>query len=186
MSEGQAENPRSRRAAGVLTVTVAAALVLVAIGLRRTAPPPSGLEGQRVEPIALPRLPLRPQPEVERITLGAANGRATLVHFWGPSCAPCVEEAPQIAAVSTAAGGFGAEVWTVSAEDVVEIRAFLLGAGLQLPVLHDATGQAHERFRVAAIPHTFVLGKDGAVRHEWLGPQDKATLLAALRQAQNE
>lgn len=186
MRDGPVEHPRSRRAAGVLSVAVAIALVLAAIGLRRTAPPPSGLEGQRIAPTALPRIPLRPQPEVERVSLGAANGHATLVHFWGPSCAPCVEEAPQIAQVAAEAGGFGAEVWTVSAEDVVEIRAFLLGAGLQLPVLHDAAGTAHERFRVAAIPHTFVLGKDGAVHREWLGPQDAATLLAALRKAQNE
>lgn len=170
--------PQGRRAAGVLTVVVALGLAMAAVGLRQTQPPPAGLEGQRVAPLSLPRIGLRPQPEVERVEVGAATGRPTLLHFWGPSCAPCVQEAPAIDALAREH-----DVWTVSAEDVVEIRAMMLTKGLTYPVLHDAAGAAHERFRVSAIPATFVLDGQGVVRRELRGPQPIETLREAMAAA---
>ncbi len=173
-------SPRSRRATAIATITVAVALALVAVGLRRTAPPPSGLEGERIAPVSLAVLTMRPHPEVQRVDLGAATGKPTLVHFWGPSCAPCVEEAPAIDALAAAAAAEGFAVLTVSAEDAPDIRELMLGKGLRFRVLHDAAGAAHSAFRVAAIPHSFVLDGQGVVRREFVGPQPTATLREAL------
>ncbi|MEY3011507.1 MAG: hypothetical protein RIT45_242 [Pseudomonadota bacterium] len=173
-------SPRSRRATAIATVTVALALALVAVGLRRTTPPASGLEGERIAPVSLAVLTMRPHPDVQRVALGAPTGKPTLVHFWGPSCAPCVEEAPAIDALAAEADGAGFEVLTISAEDAPDIRELMLGKGLQFRVLHDAAGAAHTAFRVAAIPHSFVLDAQGVVRREFVGPQPTATLREAL------
>ena len=172
-----------RKPAAILAVGLAIALALAAVGLRQNTPPPSGLEGQRAPSIDLPILPLRPTPTPARWTKPAL-GKATLLHFWGPSCAPCVEQAPAVAALHAEGAKSGAfEVITISAEDVPDIRAFLREKGHSYPVLHDADGRAHGSYRVNAIPVDFVIDKLGVVRKELRGPHDIDDLRALLADA---
>jgi thiol-disulfide isomerase/thioredoxin len=173
--------PAARRGAAVLTVAVALALAAAAVGLRQTRPPPSGIEGQKVTPLRLARLTLEPQAEVAQIEIGAGYGRPSLVHFWGPSCGPCVDEAPAIAALARGAGAYS--VWTITAEDAEDVRAMLRRLGLDFPVLHDAAGAAHRAFGVSAIPHSFVLDGEGVVLRQFVGPASADTLREALNDA---
>ncbi len=180
-----ADTPAARRGAAVISVVVAVGLAFAAVGLRQTRAPPSGLQGQRVAPLTLPRITEAATADVERVEIGRGVGRPTLVHFWGPSCGPCVQEAPAIDRLAAAGVADGFVVWTVTGEDVVDVRDLMARLQLRFVVLQDADGAAHQAFRVSAIPHSFVLDGAGVVVREFVGPQDAATLHEALRAAQN-
>lgn len=184
-----ADQPPARAKAAIASIALALVLALFAIALRRQAPLPSGLEGQRVLPVAIARLPLHSTPTVDRVEVGGSRHKPVLLHFWGPSCAPCVDEAPRIDAVARDAEAAGYEVWTISAEEATEIRELMLRKGWQFDVLHDVALAAHARFRVSAIPVTVVLDGEGVVRRHWVGPQTEQDVrdeLAAAATAQNE
>ncbi len=172
-----------RKPAAILAVGLAIALALAAVGLRQNTPPPSGLEGQRAPQIDLPILALQPARAPAR-WVKPVLGKATLLHFWGPSCAPCVKQAPAVAALHQEGVKSGAfEVITISAEDVPDIRAFLRETGHSYPVLHDADGRAHGSYRVNAIPVDFVIDKLGVVQQELRGPHDIDELRTLLNAA---
>ncbi len=164
--------PTGRRSAAIVAVGLALALAFAAIGLRQQTPAPSGLEGQQAPRGVLPVLTATPQPKPTRVPV-PMPGKRHLLHFWGPNCAPCVEEAPVIQRLHRAAGGpTGAfAVVTVSAEDVPDIRGFMRDKGYDFPVLLDANGFVHGQFRVSAIPATFVVDAKGVVVRELRGPQ---------------
>ncbi|MCO4759910.1 MAG: TlpA family protein disulfide reductase [Myxococcales bacterium] len=175
--------PSGRKPAAIIAVGVAFALVFAAIGLRQTTPPPSGLEGKMAPTFALPLLTATPQPEPERVTV-PSKSRPTLLHFWGPSCAPCVEHAPVVAKLHAEGVKSGAyDVVTVTAEDVPDVRAFMREKKHTYPVLYDADGRAHGKYFVSAIPVDFIIDKSGAVLRELRGPRDIDELKELLVQA---
>lgn len=175
-----ADQPPARTKAAIAALVLALVLAAVAVGVRRRAPAPSGLEGQRVQPVSIARLSLHPTADVERVEVGGSRHKPVLLHFWGPSCAPCVEEAPRIDAVARDAEVQGYEVWTVSAEESTEIRELMLRKGWQFPVLHDIALLVHQQFRVSAIPVSVVLDGDGVVQRHWVGPQAERDVREAL------
>ena len=178
-----ADQAPARTKAAVAAIVFALILAAVAIGVRQQAPAPSGLEGQRVQPVTIARLGLHPTPAVEQIEVGGSRHKPVLLHFWGPSCAPCVQEAPQIDAIARDADSQGYEVWTVSAEETTEIRELMLRKGWQFQVLHDVALLAHAQFRVSAIPVSVVLDGEGVVLRHWIGPQPEQDLRDALAAA---
>ena len=181
-STAAGEAHRGRRPAAILAIGVAIALALAAVGLRQNTAPPSGLEGKQAPVFSLPLLTAKPtrKPTVVQVP---SSGKPTLLHFWGPSCAPCVAESPAIAklyAEGKASGAF--DVITVSAEDVPDIRAFIREKGHDYPVLYDADGRGHGHYHVNAIPVDFIIDGAGVVRHERRGASSEDELRDLLKQ----
>lgn len=153
-----------RNALAVLVLGVALAAVFAAIGLRESTAPPTGLEGERVVPISLAVLSARPTTTVDRRQVPDLSAqKRSLVHFWGPSCAPCVKEAPLIEDLHQRSAATGLHVLTVTGEDTVDVRAFMAENGYTYPVLHDPSGKAHAAWRVRGIPASFLVDAQGTI-----------------------
>ncbi len=165
------------RIIGVLAFGVALAGVFVALGLRGNNPAQSGLVGQRMAPVELALLPATPTPTTTRVTLpDVAPGGRLLVHFWGPTCAPCVAEAPAIQAFHDKAATSGVPIITISGDDTEDIRAFMRARGHTYRVLHDPNGKAHRTWEVVGLPSTFLVDDKGTILAGGSGPLEQLNL----------
>ncbi len=162
-----------RRATAWATIALSLLLVAAVLALRSHHAPPSGLEGQRVPIATLPRLWPEAPPEPTRVEVGAASQNPTLLHFWGPSCPPCVAHGGDIDDLARGAAADGFAMWTLSADEPAEIRALMAKKSWTFPVLHDAALAAHAAFRVSALPAAFALDRAGVVRRAF--PADART-----------
>jgi peroxiredoxin len=113
-----------------------------------------------------------------------SRGRPLLLHFWAPSCGPCVAELPRWQALADRGRSAGFDVLTVSGDDEPDVRAFLAERHLTLPVVLDATGRIHGAYAVAGIPHTVAIDRQGIVTRELSGARPQAQYEDALRELQ--
>ncbi len=142
-----------------------------------------------------PRLIGSPLPtfEAQRLDGGVApvaGGRAAVINFWAPWCAPCNVELPQLARL---AGRYGNEVdfvgVSVELKDLESVRASIQKFGVPYAqFLADET--VMERFfgssEGAALPSTFVFGADGRLRRLFRGAITEADVDALLRSFRDE
>ena len=105
-----------------------------------------------------------PTLEGKNFDLSALKGKVVVLHFWATWCGPCREEMPALEAVFRKYRNQGLEVLAVSA-DRIRARAdvdqvmhyFTFPAAMLSAVTKNDLGT------VAAIPVTYVIGKDGVV-----------------------
>lgn len=113
----------------------------------------------------------QPAPGFALPVLGAAGfegpshhrNQLLLLHFWGPSCPPCVAEIGVWQQLAGRGPREGFAVLTISSDERADIEAFVAARPLRLPVLLDATGRVHGAYHVRALPTTVALGPDGRV-----------------------
>jgi peroxiredoxin len=163
-----------------------AAIVFAVLGfalLQRQVPHvPTGLEGTTAPDFTLPAVTADRAAAAHILGPKQSRGRPLLVHFWAPSCAPCVADLPRWQKLWQARDPSqpNFDLLTVAGDDLPQVRGFLAARGFTLPVLHDEDGRAHRSYRVIGIPMTFAVDAQGAVVREWQGPVDPREALAAL------
>ena len=118
----------------------------------------------------------------------AAGGRAAVVNFWAPWCAPCNVELPQLVDLSRRYGGEVDFVGvSVELKDIESVRATIAKFGI--PYAQSLADEAvMQRFfggsDQAALPSTFVFDGDGQLRRLFRGAiteSDLDGLLASFR-----
>jgi cytochrome c biogenesis protein CcmG, thiol:disulfide interchange protein DsbE len=126
-----------------------------------------------------------PLPEIHRRSLDGhaidaslVQGVPVLVKFFADYCQPCKETLPAAERIHEAYPdvtflGVDEDDTSEAASDVVHRY------GLSFPVIHDAGNVLAGRFRVTAMPTTFVADAHGVVR--WVGAEGQTE--AELRQA---
>lgn len=142
-----------------VVVAVAAGAVLavaVARGRSRHAPPAKASAAA----VSLPLLDGKGHASI-------GKGRVTVVDFWATWCAPCRISMPRVQAVWREYRARGVDLYSVdtddpSAEREAQVREFLLGNGLEFPVVLD-DGTAASAFAVALLPTMLVVDRDGRV-----------------------
>ncbi len=176
---------RGRRIAAVLALGVALALALIAIGLRNQAHVPSGLEGQVAPQLSLPVITERPRPLPVQYAVPGRHPRPLLIHFWGPSCAPCLEEMPTIEKIFRQGSDddAGWEVVTITGDETAEVRDYVRKEGVSFPILQDANGAAYEAWRISSIPTSYVVRRDRVIHRELSGIQTYDALVEVLKAA---
>lgn len=179
------QSPTSRRAAAAIAIGLAIALALAAVGMRSHAHVPGGLEGQVAPRFSLPVITPTPKPRPVFYAVPGKHPRPILLHFWGPSCAPCLAELPIIDKLFLAGveGSAGWEVVTVTAEDTSDVRQYVARERTSFPILQDADGAAHEAWRVSSLPTSYIIRRDGVIHRELSGKQTEASLTEALEAA---
>ena len=119
----------------------------------------------------------------ETVTLADFAGKVVLVNVWATWCGPCREEMPsmqslyarferedfEIAAISIDAPPGHADEQGNPAGDPL---AFARDLRLTFPVLLDPAGEIQRSYRTAAVPESFLIGRDGVIYKKVAGATD--------------
>ena len=106
-------------------------------------------------------------------TLADYRGKVVLLNFWATWCPPCQREMPSLERLREKMAGRPLEIVAISsAETPQEVKAYLSKMKLGFPVLLDTDSSNTRRWKVFALPTTFVLDAEGRVRHVLTGPAE--------------
>ena len=103
-----------------------------------------------------------------RWTAAELDGRVVLLDFWATWCAPCLAEIPTLRRASERFGDRGFLVLGVSLDrgERRNLESFLRRQGIDWPQVHDGRGvdgPLARRFRVTAVPRTFLIDRAGRI-----------------------
>jgi thiol-disulfide isomerase/thioredoxin len=106
-------------------------------------------------------------------TLADYRGKVVLLNFWASWCPPCLREMPSMERLREKMAGRPLTIVALdSAETADEVNGFLSKMKLGFPILLDADGSNTKRWKVFALPTTFLLDAEGRVRHVLTGPTE--------------
>lgn len=118
------------------------------------------------------------------VKLSELRGRVVLVNFWATWCTPCKEELPFFNTLYRRYQNLGLEILGVNIDKVSSHGAQMSAAlGLSFPVLFDPAGKTSNVYQIRTMPTTFVVAKDGTLRHvHWgFGPAEPARYESEIR-----
>ncbi len=132
-----------------------------------------------------------PAPDFEMNVLGGETfrladeiGRVVVVNFWATWCAPCRVEIPDLVEMQSELADDGVRFVGISVDHEGDdvISDFVEQVGINYPVIVD-DGSISETFGgVYALPTTFVIDRDGIIRHRKAGIESKETLMPLLQE----
>ncbi len=103
-------------------------------------------------------------------TLADYRGKVVLLNFWASWCPPCLHEMPSMERLRVKMAGRPLEIVALaSAESVEDVKPFLSKMKLGFPILLDPDGSNTKRWKVFALPTTFLLDAEGRVRYVLTG-----------------
>lgn len=109
------------------------------------------------------------------IALQELRSRPVLVSFWATSCAPCVQEVPDLVRLYQELKPRGLEMIAVAMpyDPPLQVQTFAREWKLPYPIALDSTGTAIRAFGdVRVIPTTYLLDPQGAIALKQLGKLD--------------
>ena len=180
--------PRSRRVLVLLPLIIFLALaVLFFIRLFAGDPArlPSALIGRPVPEFSLPALQGLVRDGVAVPGLAAADlkgDKVTVVNVWASWCAPCRVEHPLLAGL---AADPRVRLVGINYKDNAEnARRFLGALGNPFAAVGvDTSGRSAIDWGVYGVPETFVVSRDGIIRHKHVGPLSEEAVKTTLADA---
>jgi len=134
------------------------------VGLQREAPPDAA---------ALLALSL-PDAAGKEQSIGQWRGKVVVVNFWATWCAPCREEMPEFVRAQTEYGARGVQFVGIAVDEADKVDRFAKELGLNYPTLIGGYGAVELSKtlgnRLAALPFTIIVDRQGRVAHTQLGP----------------
>jgi len=99
--------------------------------------------------------------------------KIVVIDFWASWCGPCRVTLPVVVQVCKEYADKGVVFRAVNVkEDPETIRQFLVEEPIDAPVVMDTEGTALAAYRVEAIPHTVIIGRDGIVQAVHVGADE--------------
>jgi thiol-disulfide isomerase/thioredoxin len=169
----------------IAAVAVAAAVVGAAVGLNRKTPEPAPIP--LVAPLgAVSELYAQSMNDAKGApqALSQWKGKALVVNFWAPWCAPCVQEMPELAQLAADNADKNIQVIGIGIDSPTNIAQFadkfkipypLYVAGMSGTDLSRKFGNS-----AGGLPYTVLIGADGQVKKTYLGRIKFAELRADL------
>lgn len=114
-----------------------------------------------------------PAPDFTLKTVGGPNlrlaeqrGQVVMVNFWASWCAPCKQEMPHLNQLYDKYRSTGFVLLGVNVDDdPAKAAAEAAKLGIRFPVLLDSAKAVSKAYALNAMPTTFVIDRDGQVRH---------------------
>ena len=151
----------------------------LSLGLAAVAGTASALDkGARMPEIGVKDLTGKP------VSLASLKGKVVIVDFWATWCAPCKEEMPVLQKLYTKYKAKGLVVVGVSVdEEAGNVAPFIKKMKVTFPIVHDAGHEVADRFKPPKMPSSYVVDRNGIVRHvhEGFHAKDAAALDAEVQ-----
>lgn len=101
------------------------------------------------------------------------RGKVVLLNFWATWCPPCRREMPSMERLRVKMQGRPLEILALdSAEPLEDVKAFLALMKLDFTILLDPDGAITKRWKVFGLPTTFLIDRQGRIRHVLSGPAE--------------
>ncbi|MEQ1592482.1 MAG: TlpA disulfide reductase family protein [Thiobacillaceae bacterium] len=143
--------------------------VVLAVLILETGAPIWAASFQTHEPVPAPSLLAQDNAHTEK-TLSDYRGQVVLVNFWATWCPPCRAEMPSMERLRQKMAGRPLVILGVnSGESTDEVNAFLPGMKIEFPVLLDSSSANARRWKVFALPTSFLVDAEGRVRYSLSG-----------------
>jgi cytochrome c biogenesis protein CcmG, thiol:disulfide interchange protein DsbE len=106
----------------------------------------------------------------EKISLANLKGKVVYLDFWASWCIPCRSTFPSMNELQSKYKNEGLEIVAISIDDdVQDVETFLAKIPAKFKILHDPIGAAKQAYGVRGVPASFVIDRQGVVRHGHLG-----------------
>lgn len=127
----------------------------------------------------------------ERLALSDLRGHIVVVNVWGSWCAPCREEAPDLARLARETRSQGVRFLGIDTRDnKTAARAFVDEYEIPYPSLYDPDGSLMVAFNgvipISAVPSTLVIDPDGGIAARVVGKVTYSTLRGLVEDVQAE
>ncbi|MET0066039.1 MAG: TlpA disulfide reductase family protein [Candidatus Thiodiazotropha sp.] len=102
----------------------------------------------------------------ENIKLSELRGNVVMVNFWASWCGPCRQEMPLLEQLYDRYKDMGFTLLGVNVdEDPSAADKILKEIPVSFPILLDTRNQVSQSYEVKAMPSTFMIDRDGKLRH---------------------
>jgi len=106
----------------------------------------------------------------EPFDLASYAGRPVILNFWGPTCIPCRDEFPLLAAKLAEHADDDVAIIGILTDDPAPLaRDFVAEFGATWPTVDDPSKAAKQAYRVLGRPQTFFVDAAGIVRSVQIG-----------------
>lgn len=108
------------------------------------------------------------------VALSDLRGKVVMVNFWATWCGPCRVEMPAMEQLYRTFSRKDFEILAVStdAEGVSVTKPFQQENRFTFPILHDADYRVGLTYGARSLPMTFMVDRQGIVRHHIFGARD--------------
>ena len=108
-----------------------------------------------------------------------------VLDFWATWCGPCVRELPRIQELQEEFVDSGVTfvgVCNDGPKTIARVKPFVRGRKLTILILLDTDNEVMRRYKIADLPYTCIIGRDGTVVYGHFGykPGDEEELRAKL------
>lgn len=108
-----------------------------------------------------------------QVALGDYKGKVVFLDFWASWCPPCLSSIPQLEALRKEFPGSDFQIVAINVDsDPQKALEFLARHPVGYPSASDPKGEWPERFGVPTMPTSYLIDRQGVVRHVHPGFRD--------------
>jgi len=108
-----------------------------------------------------------------RVALRDYLGKVVMLNFWGTWCRPCREEIPALKAIQARHKGQVAVIGVSVFSSEHDTRRFCKEYGITYPVFYGSFELMEKYDKVAVIPTTFIVDREGAIASKVVGSRTR-------------
>jgi cytochrome c biogenesis protein CcmG, thiol:disulfide interchange protein DsbE len=118
----------------------------------------------------------------ELVWLSDLRGKVVIITFWATWCPPCQAEIPELSRAYVDLKDQGVVILAVDVRESLDVvHEFVLGWGMNYPVLLDPRGYLAYAYGVRGIPTSFFIDRQGILREVRVGGMTKEIIRSVLQ-----